>query len=492
MDGSKTRRLAGFARAGLVYRKELEPAEGLERQALERLQQERLTALVRHAVGHAPFYRRLYADVDTANVDLASLPVVTKADLMEHFDEAVTDRRLRLADLERHLGHVRGDELYLGEYRAVVSGGTTGVRGVAVYSRAEWLRCFAGFLRWGEMMGVRPRLPRRLRVASIGTASPLHITTRLGMSASVGLHSVLRLDVRRPLSELTAALDAFQPELLVGYASVIGLLAEEQGLGKLRIAPVWVATTSEVRTPATGNAIRAAWDPELFDIYGSTEGGVMGVDCRHHKGMHLFEDLLLFENVDEEGRPVPDGTVGRRLLVTNLFNRTQPLIRYALSDMVAVDSQRCECGRTLRRVVALEGRAEEILRFLLADGAGEVAVHPFAVETAIEELPEVLQYQVQRHGGGLSRRVVVRQQAAREEVTRRVRCVVAAKLAELHAAADVDVEAVDEIARDAGHAAKLKLFLASAPGTADVVPPTPGGESLRRPGTRVESGGQGR
>jgi phenylacetate-CoA ligase len=76
---------------------------------------------------------------------------------------------------------------------------------------------------------------------------------------------------------------------------------------------------------------------EPFDWYGITEGGVLACDCASHQGMHLFEDLFWVENVDRHGHPVPDGAVGHKLLITDLFNRTQPLIRYELSDMVVLD-----------------------------------------------------------------------------------------------------------------------------------------------------------
>ncbi len=86
--------------------------------------------------------------------------------------------------------------------------------------------------------------------------------------------------------------------------------------------------------------------------------------------MHLFDDMCIVENVDEDGAPVPPGEVGARLLVTNLFNRVVPLIRFEVSDLVAIEPEPCPCGRSLMRVRSLEGRAEEVLHM------GGVAVHP--------------------------------------------------------------------------------------------------------------------
>ena len=63
---------------------------------------------------------------------------------------------------------------------------------------------------------------------------------------------------------------------------------------------------------------------------------MLACDCDRHAGMHVFEDLVHVEVVDDDGRAVPDGTPGSRILVTNLVNRTQPLIRFELTDLVTV------------------------------------------------------------------------------------------------------------------------------------------------------------
>jgi hypothetical protein len=202
----------------------------------------------------------------------------------------------------------------------------------------------------------------RVRAASIAATDPLHISARTSVAAAVGVNRVLRLDARQPLAELVSGLNAFQPQVLFGYPSTLALLADEQQAGRLRLGLTKVTTVSEVRTPVE-RKISEAWRVAPFNWYGISEGGVLAADCRHHEGMHVFEDLFLVENVDEEGRPVPDGVVGGKLLLTNLFNRTQPIIRYELSDMVVLDSRPCPCGRSFRRVVRIEGRTSEILRF---------------------------------------------------------------------------------------------------------------------------------
>jgi putative adenylate-forming enzyme len=457
--GDRARRLRDFGRALRLSRTELARADRMDTECVRRLQQGRLESLVRHAVANSPFYRDHYRGIDIGNVALAALPPVAKPALMNAFDGWTTDRRLKLAGLERHIDALAGDDLYLGCYRVMATSGSTGERGVFVYSGSEWTLNLANFARLNEkFVGVHPRLfPHRLRVASVGATSPLHISTRNGLSASVGINRVLRLDARRPLSELAAALDAFGPELVVGYPSVLAMLAGEQEAGRLRLHPAKVVTVSEVRTPEMTEAIRRAWGVEPFSWYGITEGGVLAGDCEHHRGMHVFEDFFIVENVDADGRAVPDGVVGHKLLLTNLFNRTQPLIRYEQSDMVVLDSRPCPCGRTLRRVASIEGRSDDILQ-LPARAGGQVAVHPITLRSPFARMPDVRQYKVLHDDDGLHLLLVARDLARPGEVASRARDALAKALVDAGAEPPpILVETVEAIPRDEGHGAKFKL-----------------------------------
>ena len=141
-------------------RRELAASGSLDGTELRRLQVERLGQLVRHAVARSPFYRERYEGIDTTSVDPAALPPVTKAQLMERFDDWVTDRRLKLADLEAHLDGLEGDQLFLRQFRAMASSGSTGRRGVFVFSRADWLVNLGNFCRVNEQfLDIHPRCP---------------------------------------------------------------------------------------------------------------------------------------------------------------------------------------------------------------------------------------------------------------------------------------------------------------------------------------------
>jgi phenylacetate-coenzyme A ligase PaaK-like adenylate-forming protein len=216
-----------------------------------------------------------------------------------------------------------------------------------------------------------------------------------------------------------------------------------------------VSTSSELCTAETTERIERAFGVRPFDIYATTEG-LWGVDCDRHDGMHLFEDWCVVENVDRTGRPAPDGEPGERLLVTNLFNRTLPLIRFEVSDLVTIDRSRCACGRTLPRLRAVQGRLDEVIH--LPGARGEpVLVHP-AQFSLVAADPAVREFQVVQRGALIVLRLALRDDAAPRTAGQVARAVTE-RLASLGVERPaVEAETVAAIERSA--AGKLKLVVA--------------------------------
>ena len=107
--------------------------------------------------------------------------------LMGNFEAVVTDKRLRRrADLERYLAAAAGDMLLSGEYRAVATAGTSGLRGIFFFDRPGWRMVLANTIRWQRFAGIVPRLPHRVRICSIGADNPMHVTSRIPMSGDAG------------------------------------------------------------------------------------------------------------------------------------------------------------------------------------------------------------------------------------------------------------------------------------------------------------------
>ena len=455
----EARRLSELVRA-LTVRRELKARDSWRRSEIEALQRVRLKETVADAVAHSRLYRDLYASLPKHdNVELQRLPVVSKSQLMERFDDWVTDSRLRLSALQEQLAGFEGpDGYYAGRYRVLTTSGTTGRTGVFVFARREWSVLQAQQLRLMDVVGVglRFRLGRRMRVAVISAGHPLHIMYRTSVSVDIGATNILGLNTTTPLPKLVEALNRFQPDWLYAYPSIASLLADEQLQGRLHISPRAVSTAAELRTPEMAERMTTAWGSRPFNMYAVTEAGMLGMECeRHH--VHLLDDETLFEVVDEDNRPVPPDEPGHKLLITSLYRRTQPLIRYEISDMVTLSSEPCSCGRPLPVLRSLEGRSDDIL--YLADGkGGEVPVHPahfrspFAVET------EVREYQVIQREREILVRVVPADEANRTVLRDRVASRLKQELRLAGAAPpQLCVEMVEAIARDPAKRSKLQL-----------------------------------
>ncbi len=108
------------------------------------------------------------------------------------------------------------------------------------------------------------------------------------------------------------------------------------------------------------------------------------------------------EPVDDAGAPVPPGIAGARLWVTVLFSRTVPLIRYEMSDQIALGPRGCPCGRSFARLESVQGRLEDVLE--LPGTTGRVRVHPNVFHGVLDDASRD-GWQVVQHPGGLQVRV---------------------------------------------------------------------------------------
>lgn len=422
-------RLADVA-AGLRAARRLTAHDRFDRARLLAWQAERVRALEAFARARSPFYR----DRDPSQT-------IDKATVMANYDDVLTDRRLSLARLDAHVDALAGDELLDGEYRVMATGGTTGRRAVVPYSREEWRMAMAAFFRWTAITGRTPA-PRR-RVAVVLAPAPQHMTWRYARTADFGLLDVLRLDAAQRLEDLVAALNAFGPRELSGYPSALTLLAHAQLEGRLRIAPRFVATSGEVRTPEMVTAMADAWGVRPFDMYAITEGGITATDCPQHAGLHVLEDQVRIEVLDDDGAPVPDGGVGR-LVITPLHGRTLPLLRYEMGDLVRAGTEPCPCGRPYLRLLEIQGRQDDVLMLPGARG-GTVAVHPILVRSPMAAVPGLDRYQLVSADGMLRVRVTLRPDTDAARATAAARDGLQAALRDVGAAAGVEVDLVDDI-----------------------------------------------
>jgi phenylacetate-CoA ligase len=196
------------------------------------------------------------------------------------------------------------------------------------------------------------------------------------------------------IGEIVARLNVAAPRMLLAHAPTLVLLAGEQRSGRLRISPQAITSMSELLTDEERTSVRDAFGVPPVDQFVSTEGLVGHTE----PGSAVFRfatDMCLVELVDDQNRPVTTGRESARVLVTNVHNHTQPLIRYELTDRLTAARP---SGPYLQAVV--DGRADELLRY------GTVGIDPHVIRTVLVRAPEVIEYQVRQTDQGIDVAVV--------------------------------------------------------------------------------------
>jgi len=357
----------------LWKRRSLERRGSWTRARLEAHQAEHVTALRRFALERSPFYRRFHRGLEHA--PLTDLPILTKSTMMENFDDLVTDRAIRLADVNGFLNSDPGLNLFRGRYVALATSGSTGLRGVFLFDEREWLAALANIARPMAWAGLKPSLLRPARTAMLASTTPWHYSSRVGLSLASRFIPTLRFDAAELIESMVSRLNQWRPEVLAVYPSVLRQLAEEQIAGRLRIPLRHVSTSAEVLTPATRQLVRQAWNINVYDTYGATEYAPIAAECSYGR-KHLVEDGAVIE------------ISGDRILLTIFDRYTQPLIRYEISDMVRAIEGDCECGRPFRLIEAVEGRQEDVLYFRSRNPrSSPIAVHPNSIHNLLETVP---------------------------------------------------------------------------------------------------------
>jgi phenylacetate-CoA ligase len=301
-----------------------------------------LRELLSTAQEQSPWHRRRLAGIDLARMretDLGRLPVMSRADVVANFDEILTDRRLSLSRVADHLAGPESESRYLLErYHPVRS---RGAGGVFVYDWEGWATCYAGALRYF----VRDFGGRPVSMAVIGRGGAAHISRAILDTFSDP--SMIRI---HPLADMPAIdlvlsdLAAIEPDAVFTDPAGLDQLIDAARTGALRIRPRAIITAGQPLTAEVREAAQSLFEARVLNWWMSAEAGPMAIGCGHGPWMHLSDDLIIFEPVDEHGRAVAPGTRSAKVLLTVLYNHALPLIRYELDDEITVLEQPCPCG----------------------------------------------------------------------------------------------------------------------------------------------------
>jgi len=358
--------------------------------------QQALRETLSYAKTKSPWHvsRLSHFDADAfTEADLHALPVMTKADVMTNWDEIVTDRRLTLADCDTHIAaKLKGktnDYYYLDEYQVIATGGSSGVRGVFPWGWNEFIEIACATFRYQVRDEPPERLTGRQLLAVIEAGEIVHGSPFLFSVPINPAAQVKWFPASTPIAKLVAELNEAQPTQINCFASSLQGLAAEALAGRLNISPHRVAANSEPLMPETRDVVRRAWGLEINNMWGCVEVGHIGIECDAHEGLHISDDLVITEFVDHDRRPARDPDAIDHVLVTSLFGRTLPLIRYELSDVPIPGDRLCSCGAALPLIKTVKGRSDDTFVY-----GGDIQIHPLVFRTPLGQNRHIEQYQV--------------------------------------------------------------------------------------------------
>jgi phenylacetate-CoA ligase len=393
---------------------------GLSQQQAGDLARRRLSRMLFHLARANLFYGRRLQDAGIELADpifardpytaLQAIAPVSKLDLR------------RAGNLILDGGRPRADW-----YRSA-SSGSTGEPFHVYYEPRAWARLkYLVKLRARYACGVRPSD----RLALLDTIPADDVSGSLSRGSRL-----TRISILQPPEAAAAALRRFAPQVVYGLPSAlleVGRVLESQR-APLPVRAIF--TSGELLARAARENLRDLFGARVFDVYGTSETKEIAWECSEGR-MHLNQDVVHLEVIDDAGRPLPSGAEGD-IVATTLVNRAMPLMRYRTGDRGTLLAEGCSCGCALPLLGVVTGRTADTL---VLEGGRRIS--PYALTCAIERVPGLLRYQVSQLDTARVRvRAIVEARADRAAVTTLVQMALRYDVAPF---LDADVEFVDRL-----------------------------------------------
>lgn len=348
--------------------------------ALVRYQERAAVEAARFAFAHAPFWKKNAQGLSAEQ--WRQWPIVDKAAVVADFEHANSHGvskeealavALKAEETRDFTPRVRG-------LTVVVSSGTSGHRGISLVDDEESAG-FAGFVLARLLDGMS--LFKRHRVAFF-----LRSNSNLYEATKSPWIDFRYFDLTLTRAQIVERLQELQPDILVGPPALLEIVCELQSSGELRIAPKFILSGAEVLEPQVRARLETLFGVVVRDVYHTSEGPI-AFACREGR-LHIQEDACVVEleplGPPEEKRFTP--------IVTQMFRRALPLLRYRMNDVVVFDKDDvCPCGSGFRVLRAVEGRCDDVFYVRRVDGSMK-GVFPDQMRRAVLETEGVREYRV--------------------------------------------------------------------------------------------------
>ena len=341
------------------------------RSKIKKTREGKLKKLLYYVYENSSFYRQLYKSRgirkrDLSDIKIEQLPVINKEMVMNNFDDIVTDDNISREIVEDFLEKAKKPtSLLQNKYRVIHTSGSTGEVGYFLYNKKEWDYIKAVALRIFDNFSLKPK-----RYAFIGASEGNYAGISLFLSPVDQIEELfyqdyLVININHSLRKYYNRLTGLDPHNLTGYPSAVKILAELQREGKIDISPDTIVCGGEPFSEMEKRYITNTWGIKPVNYYATSESLMIGVQRPEDRGIYIFDDINYIEMQEN------------RTLLTNLYNYTQPLIRYELSDVLTPAEKRSDRW-PFTQVKEVIGRSEEMLWFEKENGEREF-IHPIVL-----------------------------------------------------------------------------------------------------------------
>ena len=315
------------------------------RKQLEEYQEAKWVKFVESTLCDSSFYQPYIKD---NQIDRKALPIVDKAVFMKEFNAINTvgiDRDTAM-DLAIKAETSRQFDSTMGDITVGLSTGTSGKRGLFLISPTErelWVATVMDRI-------LPPKWYRKQKVAFF-----LRANSNLYTSVQSAIYDFQYFDIFQPIEKLVEQLLAYRPDVLAGQPSILMAIADILTQGnKVKSAwqPQQIISFAAVLHQSDAELLRLIFDAPIREIYQCTEG-LLGVSCNQGI-MHLNEDNLIVEKEwidDHHFRPI----------ITDFTRKSQPVIRYRMSDVLKIKETPCACGSHFLAIEQILGRDDDVL-----------------------------------------------------------------------------------------------------------------------------------
>lgn len=371
------------------------------REEIDQLGRERLTKLVEHARANSEFWREKLAAVAESDFEITDLPTSNKPELMENFDRSMTVDDVCRDEVENFFEDPSNlGKLFQDKYSLSHTSGSQGQPLLIVQPKENLELLFALQASRGNESSLNfteavKHLFSPARLAAVILKPGFYPSSSAFEYMPEGAKhylDVLRLCVED--DDLLERLAEFRPTHLTAYSSVLHELARATEEGKLDLKPELkqITNISERLMPQAREHYQEIFGAPVLDDYGMGECMFLTTGCAESGGMHVNADWALLEVVDENDKPVPIGEKGAKVLITNLANHVQPIIRYEVGDIVVMADNHCDCGSNMPLIDRVEGRDSDM--FYIETKDGKRALQPSVFELALGRMLDAREYQL--------------------------------------------------------------------------------------------------